>query len=137
VPFLDVTEVLADPLIAAQKFVVVRRLQQVNQYGERTNTVQRFTAFGSVTPTGNNSLTRDAAFQVAGKTVQVVTKFKLRMGSKDNNVVYDPDLVLWRGDYFIINSVDDYSEFGVGMIVAEGASIDYVDQAPMQPVNPL
>ena len=136
---LDVTEILLDPLIAGQKFVVVRRLETVNQYGERNNSVQRFTVIGSVTPTGQSSLTREDAYQYEGKTIKVISRFKLRMAAKENNVNFDPDLVLWHGNYFVVTSIDDFSDHGAagGMTVAECKSIDYVDQAPRSPTPVL
>ena len=136
---LDVTELLLDPLIAGQKFVVIRRLESVNQYGERSNSVQRFTVVGSVQPTGQSSLTREDAYQYEGKTIKVISRFKLRMAAKESSVNYDPDLVLWHGNYYVVTSIDDYSDFGEagGMTVAEAKSIDYVDTAPRSPTPVL
>lgn len=136
-PELDVSELTIDPDLAATQFLVIRRVQVMNAFGERTNQVQRFAPFGQVAPTGDNSLVREDSYQMAGKSIQVITAFRLRMAAKDNATTYDPDIVIWRGDSYVVKSVEDYSQFGAGMIVAECGSIDYVDQAPMLPVSPL
>lgn len=137
-PELDISELTLDPQLAATRFVVVRRVETVNQFGERTNGIQRFTPLGQVSPTGDNSLSREEAYQVGGKTIQIITRFMLHhVATQMGKARYDPDIVIWRGDSFVIKSIEDYSQFGAGMIVAEAASIDYVDQAPNPPVSPL
>jgi len=136
-PELDVGELTVDPDLAGTRFIVVRRKETVNTFGERTSGIERFYPTGQVTPTGNNSLTREEAYQFGAKSIQVITRFLLHHIATDRGRVrYDPDIVIWRGDSFVVKSIDDYSEFGAGMIVAECASIDYVDQAPTPPLDP-
>jgi hypothetical protein len=135
-PQIEVTEVTLDPIVAGETFLVTRRMEAINQYGERTESTITYSAIGSVTPTGDNSLVREEAYQLQNKTIRVITTFMLRAPSKAppqptlSQSDYDPDIVTWRGDFYVVKNVSDYSQYGAGMIEAECAGIDYVDQAP-------
>lgn len=139
---IDVTDLLHDPFIAGEEFIVIRRRETINAYGERTShPIQRLLAVGSIQPTGNNSLVREEAYQTETKTIKVITDFLLRGPTKDKSqpqgatVTFDPDIVIWRGDSYVVKSIDDYSQYGIGMVQAECASVDYVDQAPLDQVS--
>jgi hypothetical protein len=135
--FIDVSDVLLDPMIAGQEFLVVRRQQTVNNFGETVIGQAVFSALGSVTPVGANSLLREEAYQVQQKTLRVVTSARLRGVSEDvAGVQFQPDLIYWpvspSGDYFLVKVLNDYSQFGAGVVEAECASIDYSDLPPWQ-----
>jgi hypothetical protein len=130
-PQIDVTDILADPFIAGETFTVIRRLEVVDPYGQSQVTTQSFAAFGSITPAGDNSLVREEAFQTQAKSITVTTTFQLRGPAKDGfGNTYQPDLVAWKGDNFIVRSVSDFSQYGAGMVQADCTSIDLVDQPP-------
>lgn|ERR1019366_1739770 len=129
-PLIDVSDVLLDPMIAGEAFLVVRRLEVVNSFGESVVTMQSFAATGSIIPTGNNSLVREEAYQIQAKTIRVVTAFPLRGVSKDSTGTYQPDIVMWNNDSFIVKSLNDYTSYGVGLVEAECSSIDPVDAPP-------
>lgn len=131
-PLIDVTQVLFDPVVAGEAFVVIRREEVVNNYGESVLTTFRLGALGSVQPTGNNSLARQDAFQTQAKTLRVITTFRLRGVGKTpaTDQRWQPDLIYWRGDYFIVNELEDFTQYGAGMIQADCTSIDYVEDAP-------
>lgn len=133
-PLIDVTQVLLDPVVAGEAFEVVRREEVVNAYGESVLTTIRLPATGSVQPTGANSLTRLDAFQTQAKTLRVITTFRLRGASKEraSGDSYQPDLVYWRGDYFIVTELEDFTQYGAGMVQANCTSTDFVDDAPYQ-----
>lgn len=130
-PDIDVTEILSDSDIAGVPFVVVRREEVVNVHGESELVETRIDAVGSVQPTGDNSLVREEAYQTQAKTLKVVTTFLLRGESKAAGRSYQPDLVLWQGDYYLVRTVEDYSQYGAGMVDAECTSVDHVDDAPI------
>jgi len=132
-PYVDASENLVDPELAAQCFTVVRRQQIMQQNGRPTITEKRYDAKGAVFPTGDQSLVREEAYENQAKTIQVVTRFRLRGPAKDSNGKdWQPDLIFWHGDYFIVRSLDDYTPFGVGMTSAECASYNYVNQPPQE-----
>ncbi len=44
--------------------------------------------------------------------------------------MYQPDIVKWKGDCFLVKSVDDYTQYGAGMVIAECVSQDFDDAPP-------
>ncbi len=132
-PALDVSEVLNDPDIAGDAFTVLRRTQTVNNYGEGGVATQTLPAFGSVQPTGDNSLVREEAYQVQANSITVYTTFPLRGPGKDaQGNSYQPDVVVWQGNHYLVKVVNDWSSFGTGFVQADCQSIDPVDLAPGQ-----
>lgn len=130
-PEIDVSEVLLDSEVAGEEFIVVRRKDSANNFGEDVQQTLRFPAVGSVTPLGANSLLRQEAFQTEEKTIRVTTDFHLRAASKDETGQgYQPDIVIWNGDAYLVRVINDFSNYGRGMVTAECSSIDYVDEAP-------
>jgi hypothetical protein len=129
---IDVTDVLLDPMIAGERFTVLRRRELVNNLGVAEWQWETFpNIIGSVTPTGDQSLVRDEGFQAQAKTILVITAFKLRGESKDEaRRNYQPDVVVWNENYYMVRTVDDYSRYGAGFVQAECSSTDLVDQAP-------
>jgi len=135
VPEVDVTDVLLDPDVAGQSFSVVRRPELVTSAGLSTTPNARTIAgiFGSVTPTGDNSLIREDAYDAQAKTIEVVTSFRLRGPSASTGGAdYKPDVVLWRGDAYEVRVIDDDTQFGAGFTKAECVQIDYVGTPPHQ-----
>lgn len=131
-PLVDVTDLLIDPDIAGQSFVVLRRQETVNNFGESTHTIARIPAIGSVQPSGDQSLIREEGFDAQANTIKVVTTFRLRGVTKGPNIArWKPDIVLWGGNYFEVISPNDWDTFGAGFIEVECTSIHYVDVPPM------
>jgi hypothetical protein len=130
---VDVTDVLLDPAIAGERFTVLRRKETVNDLGVASWEWLTFPeVIGSVTPTGDQSLVREEAYQVSAKTMLVITEFRLRGPSKDAaGANYQPDIVVWNGNYYLVRSVDDFSRYGAGFVQAECTSTDLIDQAPL------
>ena len=132
--FLDVTDLLLDPDIAGQSFTVIRRRELINTSGQGVIACPPEIiphVFGQVSPTGDNSLVREVAFQTQMKTIQVITQFRLRGATVEptTNQQFQPDLIKWRGDHFIVNVVDEFTQYGNGLIVAQCTEIDYQDVA--------
>jgi hypothetical protein len=130
-PLLDVSDVLTDPDIAGERLEVVRRFETVNGFGESVVTTKRYAVRGSVTPVGDNSLIREEAYQAEAQTILVVTAFLLRGPSKNPaGQSFQPDVILWLGDSYVVRVLNDYSRYGAGMVEAECSSIDFIDEAP-------
>jgi galactose-6-phosphate isomerase len=131
-PEIDVIDCLLDPDLAADSFVVLRRADVVAANGRTTPVVtDTIPVIGAVYPTGDLSLTRADAYQSQAKTIKVISPFRLRGVAKDTlGLRYQPDIVIWRGDKFLVRIVDDYSRYGAGMVEAECSSIDFADLPP-------
>lgn len=132
-PWIDVTEVLLDPMVAGEvgDVYAVRRLQHVSQGGIVSALRQVFAIVASITPTGDNSLAREEAFQTQSKSIKVITGFLLRgVSGHKNGQKFQPDLVWWKGDYYLVKDVSDFSSYGGGLIEADCSSIDFEDEPP-------
>jgi galactose-6-phosphate isomerase len=108
-------------------FEVVRRPELVTMQG-RTETYGGTTirAFGTLYPTGDNSLVRQDDYTRAAKTMTIVTPFRLRMSAPG----FQPDFVLYRGNTFVVTNVQDYTQYGDGFVVAECSTRDAQDAPP-------
>lgn len=136
-PDIDVTDILEDPFVAGEGFWVYRRAEDVNAHGRSEIVGAWLPAAGSVTPTGDNSLIREEAFQTQAKTIKVITTFRLRGQSRTGaGQNYQPDLVYWEGDFYLVRVLDDFSKFGAGMMEADCSSIDFNDKPAKLPPTP-
>lgn len=131
--FTDVTDVLLDPDIAGQIFTVVRRQDVVNDHGEGEQVTQVIPdVVGAIYPTGENSLIREVAAEAQAQTITVVTPYRLRPASQETSTgrAFQPDLVLWQGNYYVVWSINEYMQYGVGFVQAECMETDYTTEAP-------
>jgi hypothetical protein len=132
VPEIDVTDVLLDPDIAGEQLTVLRRVQTIGTNGVAviTETAVMPAPVGSVRPTGDNSLVREEAYQQQAKSIRVVTNFMLRGEARDGGVDYQPDVIVWKGSRFVVRTIEDYSQYGAGMIQADCTSMEFDDPPP-------
>lgn len=124
-PTLDVSDVLLDPDIA-DRFTVFRRAQSVSAYGRTITTPTRFDGVvGVVNSAGKNDLARLAETQLQGRHLSIVTRWRLRGVSKD----YQPDIIFWQDNYYLVQLLDPYPQYGQGFVQAVVGSIDSTDKA--------
>jgi hypothetical protein len=129
-PWLDLTDVLLDPFLAST-FDVYRRLQIMQSNGTPSiKTTARYRdVIGIVAPTGSNSLVRQEAFESQADSIQVITPFRIRAASKDaKNANWQPDLIGYAGNIYLVRTLNDYSKFGGGFMLAECIAINYNPQ---------
>jgi hypothetical protein len=122
-PFLDVTQPLLDPEFT-DSFTVLRRQEVVDSHGRSTLQTTTFAAIiGVVTASSPNDLDRPQDYEVFTRAISIVTKFRMR----GEVVGYQPDVVVWRGDNFVVKHIGLYPQFGVGFYQVECESMDRVD----------
>jgi hypothetical protein len=130
---LNLSSVLTSPMLV-DTFTVNRRTQTVNNFGVASTTVQPFAGlYGVVYPSNENELKRLPDLQVQEKAITVITNFALRGESEtsaDPAVSFQPDIVVWGGDNFVVRKLEDWSQYGPGFILAICTSIDLVDTPP-------
>lgn len=132
-PSIDVTDALFSPDIAGETFVVTRRQEIVNNYGESTVLTEQSTQIGAVQPGGEQDLLREEGQDAQTKTINVITTFRLRgVSQSTNSTRYKPDQITWNGNIYEVKKVTSFSRFGAGFVEAEAASIDYVDYPPAE-----
>lgn len=134
-PLLDVTEVLADAYLA-DVFTVQRRVETIGTNGRSTLAQQTFNnVVGVITmasPTELDRLASQPDFQVASRTISVVTRFPLRMAVKGEQ----PDVVVWLGTTYLVAACDGYPQFGAGFYQALCTSMDRAD-VPMDSASAM
>lgn len=131
-PDLDVNDLILDPEVAATGFQVLRRRETVTDQGRTSVNIATYAAFGSIVPSGDNSLIREEGYGIGAKTINVITNFWLRHQAQDGpgGYRYQPDIVVWNGNKYLVKAVNDYSQFGQGFVEAECSSMDMIDQTP-------
>jgi hypothetical protein len=123
---LDVSDI---PVCAefSDRFDVIRRPETITQSGRSAaSQVTVRDLLGTIYPSGDNSLVRQADYEHGRKTLTIVTPYRLQQAAPG----HQPDLVLYRGNQFVVSSVEDYSQYGAGIIVAEVSSILAIDTPP-------
>lgn len=137
-PDIDVSDLMLDSDIAGESFTVIRRQETVGANGASTLATTTLPLagdpliVGSITPTGDNSLVRQEAFQTQASTVTVITAFRLRGASKDGaGNSFQPDIIVRAdGSQYLVASLKPWTAFGAGFIEAECTSFDFTALAP-------
>ena len=124
-PTLDVSDI---PVCVefGDRFDVLRRPETINAFGRSVTSQVTATAYGTIYPTGDNSLVRQTDYELGRKTLTIVTPYRLRQAAPG----YQPDLILYRGNEYVVSKIEDYSQYGAGLIVAEVSSILATDPPP-------
>lgn len=135
-PLLDVSELLTDPLFV-EEITVIRREQTIDAKGRVVIDPVVFPdVLASVQPKdtaiGGNIISREDDGSYRGSNLNVYTTFRLRSVSKNEagDVQFQPDVIVWNGDHFLVALTNDYSHYGAGYMHAECEAIDMVDNAP-------
>ena len=121
-PFLDVSSILTDPDFA-DRITVVRREEGVSDKGRRILTLYSLDTYGVVTMASPDDLKRMPEAQIFDRVLSVVSKFAF-FGAC---VGFQPDLIQWRGDLYIVSALDPYPQFGAGFTQVIAGSIDLQD----------
>lgn len=129
---LDMTDALTEPAFTSS-FDVVRRAEVVNAFGESTvpEPLRICGVVGVICMASNEQLVRLDDQQRMGRNISVVTQFRLRgpaIGKGGQN--FQPDLIKWQGDHYVVSYLDPYTNFGSGFVEAVASSIDFIDKAP-------
>ncbi len=113
-PFLDVSDIVEDPLFA-DTFMVKRFTQTVDNDGYAQTTMETFpNVIGTVTQNSGVNLKRLADGQMTTNVITIHTKFRLTSSEEE----FDADIVTWAGSDYTVVSVHDWSRFGNGFIMA-------------------
>jgi hypothetical protein len=130
-PMLDVSVALTNPY-TLDTFTVTRRTEVVDGFGLSQVTPASIPGlYGVVYPSNEEDLKRFPDLQIQSKALTVITRFALRGEAEAaNNTEFQPDIVVWGGNNFLVRALDDYSQYAAGFILAICTSIDLVDKPP-------
>jgi len=127
--YLDLSDAVCAPDLT-DRFVVQRRLETVGVNGRSSVTPATYVGvLGVVTAASANDLERLPEEDRMGRNLSIVTRFRLQ----GPTVGFKPDVVIWRGDSYLVKSLDPYPQFGSGFYQAIVGSLDAVDQAFVPP----
>lgn len=125
-PMMDFSECVLDPMLA-DTFAVNRRTEIIDDFGQVNMTTRTtYNVPGIVTAAGPNDLERLDDNQRMGRHLVIVTAFRLRGPAPG----YQPDTIAWRGDTFVVKTVDPYPQFGSGFVQVIAGSMDSEDIGP-------
>lgn len=135
-PDFDFDEVLTDPDFL-DVFNVTRRADNPNGFGEAAFTPSSFQNLrGVVTPASPSALKRLPEEQRQSKTLEIITRFALRGASNDAGQDYQPDLIFYAGNNYVVTDVQDWSRYGAGWVSALCTLNDVVPAPPKTNVSP-
>jgi hypothetical protein len=123
-PQLDLSDAFLEPTFQDQ-FYVLRRSDTTDVHGKTQISTVTFSANGVVTINGDQDLDRGPDEQHAAKTITVITRFNIRGATKG----YQPDIIRWHGDNFLVTAVEDYSTWGLGWYQISASEQDFVGLA--------
>ncbi len=132
-PDLDVTDVILDPMFA-ETLTVIRRQQSINALGRVTLTTTTISPapVGVVLAQADAALVRGPDQQTLPRLLQVHTTYRLRSTGVDvSGNTFQPDVIVWNGDQYVVNKIQDFSRFGVGFIQADCSSMALADHVPV------
>lgn len=138
-PMIDMRPALTNPY-TLDKFNVIRRVQLVSNDGEAQVVPTSFQGVrGIVTPSvQQKDLERMSDAQLMSKALTIITIFALRGVSEDaSKTNFQPDIVIWNGDAFLVTFIDDYSNYARGFIRAVAFMMDITAVPPATGKTPL
>ena len=114
-------------------FTVQRRQETVGTNGRNTISVTTTPNVpGVVHESGDQSLERPFEVSRQRKEIDVYTRFALRGDSLDaNQASWQPDLVIWNGNTFVVKTVGDWSNYAEGWVVAHCIQEDMESVPPV------
>jgi hypothetical protein len=125
-PGLDLSQTLASYMLS-DVFTVRRRTSIVGTNGRGTTSDQLFKGVrGVVTTEGDSSNDRNDKFSTSQKSLSVITRFLLR----DQVRHALPDIIIWHGDEYLVDSLEDATNYGAGFVEAGCSSIDLQNASP-------
>lgn len=127
-PYIDVTDVLVSLDIACQEFYVLRRRETVNEHGESVKDVETIGPLtGACQPLGDNSMVREEAYTTQNNGLSVWSTFRMYSTSRTNDgTTYQPDLILYDGNTYLVKTLNDWTAWGAGFTQADCIAFAYV-----------
>ena len=114
-PTLDFSDVILSPELN-DRFSVIRRTETVSDLtGRGTITEAQTDNLIGIVTFGAGGNKRDEDAQNASRTLNVITKFRLREAAPS----VQPDVILYDGQRFTITKVEPWHRTGSGFVVAQ------------------
>lgn len=121
---LDVSDVLLCPEFT-DNYVIQRNVETLSDMGRSIITPTKIKSFGVVTMASGRDLQRLPDYEVLERVIKITTKTRLQSEAKN----VQPDIIIWRGDSYVVKDIKLYPQFGQGFYSVLAASIDLTDRA--------
>jgi len=125
---LDIaSDCVLDPMLA-DTFNVIRRMETVGANGRSTTQNQTFKRIvGVVNMSSDAEVVRQQfpEMEFSTRVISVVCKFRLQTAVQN----YQPDIVVWRGNNYLVQQIALYPQYGAGFYEATCTSMDTADAA--------
>jgi hypothetical protein len=125
---MDMSDALHDPDMG--DFVTVkRRVEAVSTATGRSSTTDESipNVFGVIAEASKNDLERLPEADRMGRNMSMVTSFALRGPAQVEGTQFKPDIVVWRGNEYLVKQVGPYPQFGPGFIQAIMGSVEIIE----------
>ena len=119
-PTLDVTELLSDPDFVTSFTVTQRTIANVEGYAQVSTSTSSQT--GVVLPMSTQELVLLPESQRVQGQIKVYTTFHLTAGDSTRSA----DSVNWRGNSYLVQGTNDFTEYGIGFVEARCALVPVV-----------
>ena len=114
-PSLDVADIL-DSIEFADSFDVIKRTQSIDESGIASDvTVTIPCVTGAVIPNKSANLMVTPDGERLFGSIMIYSKYPLSPGRKDGG---DADLIIWNKRQYIVESIDNFQNFGRGFTSA-------------------
>lgn len=121
---LDVSDVLLCQEFT-DEFYIQRNVETINDKGRSVTAPAKTKSFGVITMASGKDLQRLPDYEVLDRVLRITTKTKLQ--SEVNGA--QPDVIIWRGDNYVVKDIKLYPQFGQGFYSVLATSINLTDKA--------
>lgn len=114
---------------------VNRRQQTQDTYGQVVMQSHIFSDIDAIVfPEGPEDLARRPEAQTMTKSLTIITEFPLQGPAEVIGTEYQPDVILWNDDNYVLVKLEDWSRYADGFVKATCESYDLIDSPPGDPV---
>ena len=126
-PSLDVNIVLFDPDLA-DMFDVRRNSESVGQDGRAVKTPELHEGLYGIIKHDDGETSRADDAMRTTESISIITAFSLR----DARYGFQPDVVIWHGEEFLVKRVTPARQFGEGFTKATAVSFRAITNPPAE-----
>jgi hypothetical protein len=117
-PMLDVTDVILDPMFC-QMISVTRRQQVTNSNGQVSVVTQSLNPIGVITINTPNALAQEVDYTLGKGSIIVHCTIQLYDAVISYGTPYQPDLINYNGNPYIVTKAYNWSQYGRGFTMSE------------------
>ena len=122
---IDITALLTDPDFC-DGYTIQRVTQSIDNNGRAVESLIEVPGYGSLQPATNKTLELFPDMERNSGMLQVFTRDTLRAATATTA----PDRIVWHGQTYRVQALNEWPHAGAGMRVAILSLYDFLDEAP-------